>query len=67
MRGEFLEPGGDVFDQAVFVVVDVDGGGDVHGRDEAEAVDDAAALDDGLDLRVRCTISNKSPPGRSGA
>ena len=48
---ELFEPRGDVLDEAVLVVVDVDGGGDVHGRDEAETVDDAAALDDRLHLR----------------
>ena len=47
---ELFQPEADVFDEAVLVVVDVDGGGDVHGRDEAEAVSDAAARDDRLDF-----------------
>ena len=50
LGGELFEPLADVFDEAALVVIDVDGGGDVHGRDEAEAVTDAAAADDGLDL-----------------
>ena len=48
--GKLLKPFADVLNQAAFVVVDVDGGGDVHGRDEAQAVADAAAVDDLLDL-----------------
>lgn len=49
-RGNVFEPLRDVFDQTVFMVVDVDGGGDVHGADEAEAVVDAALMDDILYL-----------------
>jgi len=48
--GEFLEPDADVLDEAVLVIVDIDGGGYVHGGDEAEAVVDAALADDVIDL-----------------
>jgi len=48
--GEVLEPLADVVDESGLVVVDVDGGGDVHGRDEAEAVVDTGFADDGFNL-----------------
>jgi len=47
---EFFKPLANVLNQAVFVVVDVNGGRDVHGRHEAQAVFDAAALDDLFNL-----------------
>ena len=47
--GEFLEPDFVVVVEAAFVVIDEDGGGDVHGIDEAEALLDAASLDELLD------------------
>ena len=45
-RGKLFEPFADVFDEAALKVIDVDGRGDVHGRDKAQAVPDAAARDD---------------------
>ena len=48
--GQGFEPGGDVLDEAGLVVVNVDGGGDVHGGNEAQAVGDAGAVDDGFHL-----------------
>jgi hypothetical protein len=49
-RRKFFEPDADVLDEAVLVVVDVDGRRDVHGGDEAEAVGHPAAAHDCLHL-----------------
>src|SRR5579883_3453584 len=49
--GEFFKPLFDVCDEAAFVIIDVNGSGNVHGGDEAEAVTDATAGDDLLQLR----------------
>lgn len=39
------------FDQAFLVVIHIDSGGNVHGRDEAEAIGNPAPADDGFHLR----------------
>lgn len=49
-RSQFLQPLANIFDQAAFVIIHVDGCGDVHGRHEAEAVLYSAATHDLLDL-----------------
>jgi hypothetical protein len=48
--GELFQPAIDVFDQAWFVIVDVDSGGDVHGGNQDHAFLHAALLYRGLDL-----------------
>ncbi len=49
--GEPFQPLFDVGNQATLMIVDIDGGGDVHGRDKAKAIADAAAGNDFLKLR----------------
>jgi len=50
LGGYLFDPCHDVLPEAGLVVVDDDGGGDVHGRDERQAFLDAAFVDDALDL-----------------
>ena len=59
-RGEFFQPFFKILVQAGFVIVDKDGGGDVHGVDEAESFPDAGFHQGGLDLG--CDVE-KSPAG----
>ena len=51
LRREFFQPDLEVVMQAGFVVVDEDGGSDVHGVDQAEAFPHAAFAQRGVDLR----------------
>ena len=48
--GEFFEPAFPVFEETGLIVVDENGGGDVHGVDEDEAIFDAGGLDGFLDV-----------------
>jgi hypothetical protein len=48
--GEFFEPAFPIAEEAGFVVVDENAGGDVHGVDEDEAFFDAGLGDGGLDV-----------------
>jgi hypothetical protein len=50
-RGEILQPLLVVVEEARLVVVDEDGGGDVHGVDQTEALGHAALQDRPLDVR----------------
>ena len=49
-RGILLQPVHDVSMKAVFKVVDIDGGGDVHGVDQNQSIGHTGFTDDALDL-----------------
>jgi len=49
--GELLEPLVYIFDQPGFVIVHINAGGDVHGRNQHHAFLNSALLHDGFDLR----------------
>lgn len=51
IRRKLLQPSVDIFDQPRFVVIDVNAGGNVHGRDQDHALFYSAAFDNGFDLR----------------
>src|SRR6266478_7646946 len=53
---ERFQPLVDVFDQAAFIVVDVDSGSDVHGGDQDHTVFDSRLLESSLDLRGQVNV-----------
>src|SRR5258708_5795783 len=53
---ERFQPLVDVFDQAAFIVVDVDSGSDVHGGDQDHAVFDSGLFQGALDLRRQVNV-----------
>lgn len=58
-RGQFLKPFHNVFDQAIFQIVDVDCGGDMHWRHKTQAVLNPAPSDNLL--HKRSDVYNFSP------
>jgi hypothetical protein len=55
---QFFEPLVDVFDQAGLVVIDVNAGGDVHGRDQDHTVFNAGLFEDALNLRREVNVGS---------
>jgi hypothetical protein len=55
-RGQLFEPLVNIVNQAVFVVVHENAGGDVHGRDQRHAVGHATGLYDLLHLRCDVNV-----------